>query len=278
MGNWHILVVDDEMEIAEYVGDLVRETLGDKAVVEVFYSGTRARKRLEETSVDLLLTDLVMPITDGFQLLEYTVLNCPETEVLLLTAHEEFEYIYRANKIRPCSYIVKAEKESIIKKEIEEAVKRLQESRAQKHTVEHAKRQIEEVKQIFSEEKARQMMTYEEEIRSDQQRIEDIKNYICEHRKEDLTAASIAAIFHYSPAYLSKIFRIYGKEKLSVYIMRQKLKEAKQMLVHTNEPIQNIASCLGYQSPQAFARAFRRELGITPQEYRRDYGRRREED
>ncbi|OUP84419.1 hypothetical protein B5F07_08125 [Lachnoclostridium sp. An169] len=279
MSKWKVLVVDDEMEIAEYIGSLVEETIGQDAEIEVLYSGTRAKKRLEEEKVDLLLTDLVMPVTDGFQLLEYAAENCPEMEVILLTAYEEFEYIYRANKIRPCSYVVKAEKESVICRKIEEAANRIRDSRSRRDTVEHARKQIEEVKQIFSEEKVKQMITYEEYGESDQserQMIEIIKNYIREHRKEDLTAASIAEVFHYSPAYLSKIFRIYGKEKLSVYIMRQKLSEAKRMLVETDQTVQSIAGSLGYQSPQAFARAFRRELGVTPQEYRRDYGRRKE--
>lgn len=273
MNQWKVLVVDDEMEIAEYVGDLVRELLKDEAEVEVFYSGTKALKRLQERPVDLLMTDLIMPVTDGFRLLEYIAGEHPETEVILLTAHEEFDFIYRANKIKACSYIVKAESEKMIQKGIMEAIERLGEKKHKKETVEYARKQIEEVKQIFSEEKVRQMLTYEgEDAASDSQIIGKIKEYIKEHIREDLTAASIAETFHYSPAHLSKIFKLYGKEKLSAYILRQKIKTAKQLLLETDETVQTIGGMLGYQSSQAFARAFRRELDMTPQEFRRMYG------
>ena len=272
MNRWKVMVVDDEAEIADYVGDLVRETLGDTGEIEVFYSGTRAKKRLAQQAPDLLMTDIVMPVTDGFELLEYAAENLPDTEVILLTAYEEFSYIYRANKIKRCRYIVKTEQEDMIKSAIRSAAEVLEEKRSGRESVETAKKQIEEVKQIFSEEKARQMISYEGEgPQHDQELIRRIKGYIKEHSKEDLTAALIAEKFHYSPAYLSKIFRQYGKEKLSAYIMEQKLQGAKKMLLETDKSIQEISQESGYLSPQAFARAFRRELGITPQEYRREY-------
>lgn len=266
------MVVDDEAEIADYVGSLVEEVLDGEGEVQVFYSGTRAKKKLEEEPVDLLLTDIVMPVTDGFALLEYAAKSLPDSEVILLTAYEEFSYIYRANKIKSCSYIIKTESEEVIQNAVRQAVHRLEDRRESRESVEAAKKQIDEVKQIFSEEKARQMVSYAgEETESELVLIRKIKIYIKEHRKEDLTAASIAQTFHYSPAYLSKIFRQYGKGKLSAYIMEQKLQEAKKMLLKTDKSVQEIAAELGYQSSQAFARAFRRELAMTPQEYRREY-------
>lgn len=273
MKKWNVLVVDDEVEIAEYVGDLVKNLLKDDVVVEVFHSGTKALKRMKEWPVDLLMTDIVMPVTDGFALLSYAAGEGKDTEVILLTAFEEFDYIYRANKIKACSYVVKAEEETIIEKAIGEAIGRLKDNRRRKDTVEQAKKQIEEVKQIFREEKVKQMLTYdEEEGEGDRQIIERIRMYIKEHAGEELTAATVAEVFHYSPAHLSRIFKENSGEKLSSYIMRQKLKEAKRLLVETDESIHDISTVLGYQSSQAFARAFRRELSMTPQEYRRVYG------
>mgnify|MGYP001033615687 CR=1 FL=1 len=270
MRRWNVIVVDDEAEIAEYVGGLVEELLGEEAQVEVFHSGTRARKRMEEGPVDLLLTDIVMPVTDGFALLSYVAEHQKDAEVILLTAYEEFDYIYRANKIRPCGYIVKAEREEVILKGIRNAIETLRMREENQKTVSHARAQIKEVEQIFSEERAKQMLSYGEEIAEEREIIRRVKEYIRENCGEDLTAASVAARFHYSPAYLSKLFGMYSGEKLSVYIMNEKLKAAKHLLLETDLTVHAIAARLGYLSPQAFARAFRRELGMTPQEYRRN--------
>lgn len=272
MKKWSVVVVDDEMEIAEYVGELVREVLGEEADVKILYSGTQALKYLQEHKADILLTDLVMPVTDGFKLLEYVADHELETEVILLTAYEEFNYIYRANKIKSCRYIVKAESEEIIKKEIVETADAVRVKKRAQATVEHARKQIAEVEQIFSEEKAKQMLTYEKDQgESESMIIEKIKIYIKEHIQEELTAAYIADQFHYSQAYLSRIFKEHGKEKLSNYILNQKMRKAKELLIQTDESVSEIGMKLGYQSSQAFARAFRRELSMTPQEYRRIY-------
>lgn len=272
MSRWRILVVDDERELADYIGRMVQGFFGDEGDVEVFYSGTRALARLQEESFDLLLSDMVMPVTNGMKLLEYIAANRSETEVIFLTGYEEFDYIYKVNKLKKCSYIIKTEHESVITDALREAVERMEQRRRQAETVAQAQKQIAEVKQIFSEEKAKQMLSYEEAPENSEQRIiHKIREYVHAHIHEDITAATIAEVFHYSPAYLSKIYKNYGKEKLSTYIIAEKIKAAKKLLVESDKTVAQISAMLGYQSPQAFARAFRRELSMTPQEYRRAY-------
>lgn len=275
MEKWKVLVVDDEVEIADYIGNLVKETLNGEAEVQVLYSGTMARKRLEKIPADLLVTDVVMPRVNGLDLLKYVAGNHPDTEVVLLTAYESFDYIYQANKIKACSYVVKVESEELICNKVQEAIQRQRDKKIKEETIDYARKQIEEVKQIFSEKEAKRMLNYEENMQVDWQLIRNIREYIRDNIKECITVASVAEAFHYSPAYLSKLFKQLGNENLSNYIMRQKIKEAKKMLIETNDSVQTIARKLGYQSSQTFARAFNRELSMTPQEYRRTYARKR---
>jgi len=269
MEKWKVIIVDDEHEIADYFADLVRNLLGDEIDLEVFYSGTRALEKIKVQPPALLITDVIMPITDGFKILEYVAGECKNTEVILLTAYEKFDYIYKANKIKACSYVIKAEDEDTIKRIIAEAAERVRDIRKKIKTIENAERKIKEVNQIFEDEKVRNIYAYD--VENDKRIIESIKEYIKANAGEDLTVASIASVFHYSSAYLSKIYKDYSGEKLSSYIMRQKLSTAKKMLLETDNSIHVIAMALGYQSSQAFGRAFRRELSMTPQEFRRVY-------
>ena len=273
MEKWKILVVDDEIEIAEYIGSLAEEIFEDQGDVTVCCSGTRALKIIGEQKPDLIISDIVMPVTDGFKVLEYAAENLPDTEVILLTAHEEFDFIYRANKIRRCSYIVKGEREETIKSRILEVVHEMEKRKKREEIVETAQKQIREVRERYSESKVKQLRSYEEdEADCDQKLLRQLKEYIREEAGANITVAELASRFHYSAAYLSKMFKQYTNENLSVYIMKQKIREAKKMLAETEKSIHVISEELGYQSPQAFARAFRRELDITPQEYRREYG------
>jgi transcriptional regulator GlxA family with amidase domain len=56
------------------------------------------------------------------------------------------------------------------------------------------------------------------------------------------------------------------------YIHRLRLEEAKQMLEAGNEPVEAIALEVGYQDPSFFTRLFRREVALTPAQYRRRFG------
>lgn len=56
------------------------------------------------------------------------------------------------------------------------------------------------------------------------------------------------------------------------YIHRLRLEEAKQMLEAGDDPIEAIAVEVGYQDPSFFNRLFRREVALTPAQYRRRFG------
>ena len=51
------------------------------------------------------------------------------------------------------------------------------------------------------------------------------------------------------------------------YVVKVRISQAIQMLMN-NEKIYNIAYKVGYDNPKSFARAFKRETGISPQKYK----------
>lgn len=56
------------------------------------------------------------------------------------------------------------------------------------------------------------------------------------------------------------------------YVHTLRLEEAKQMLEAGEEPIEAIARAVGYEDPGYFTRLFKREVNLTPAQYRRRFG------
>ena len=56
------------------------------------------------------------------------------------------------------------------------------------------------------------------------------------------------------------------------YVHTLRLEEAKQMLEATDAPIEAIANEVGYEDAGFFARLFRREVNLTPGQYRKRFG------
>lgn len=56
------------------------------------------------------------------------------------------------------------------------------------------------------------------------------------------------------------------------YVQSLRLEEAKQYLESGDEPIESVAAAVGYEDASFFSRLFRREVGLTPAQYRRRFG------
>lgn len=114
-----------------------------------------------------------------------------------------------------------------------------------------------------------------EESRGDRQdqTLKKVEKYIHEHLGEDLTLTVLADVGGFNAAYLSRIFKQKYQCNLSVYIMNERVKQAKKLLVETDERINRIGELVGYLTPHSFTRVFKAAEGITPAEYRGRYRR-----
>ncbi|MBQ9166335.1 MAG: response regulator transcription factor [Oscillospiraceae bacterium] len=97
-----ILIVEDERPIA----NLIRISLSKVGYqCECLYDGTAAADRLEESSYDLILLDIMLPEIDGFSLMEYIrPLGIP---VIFLTARKALEDRVKGLRMGAEDYIVK---------------------------------------------------------------------------------------------------------------------------------------------------------------------------
>ncbi len=81
-----ILIVDDEERVADALSRVLSLPQGGNYLVDRCNSGEAALLKLQETSPDLLITDLRMPGISGLELLERAHQLSPNTRSLLITA------------------------------------------------------------------------------------------------------------------------------------------------------------------------------------------------
>ncbi|OKP72276.1 hypothetical protein A3842_22750 [Paenibacillus sp. P3E] len=93
-------------------------------------------------------------------------------------------------------------------------------------------------------------------------------DYIDRHYREDLSQEAVAAMFHFSSSYFCQFFKSRLQLTFNQYVTRLRLNEAKEMLGSSNEKVYRIAEQLGYHDVKYFNRVFKKETGLTPEEYR----------
>jgi two-component system NtrC family response regulator len=99
-----ILIVDDEKNYPPILS-AVLEDAGFETLTA--YSGPEALAVLEDSDVDLVLTDMKMPGMDGIELLERVKTKDPELPVIMMTAHGTVEKAVEAMQKGAYSYLLK---------------------------------------------------------------------------------------------------------------------------------------------------------------------------
>lgn len=96
-----------------------------------------------------------------------------------------------------------------------------------------------------------------------------ILEYIEAHLLEALTPAGIAAQFYMSPSALSQLFTTVCDTGIMEYIRNRRISLAGQALLNTDARIIDLALEYGYETPEAFTKAFSRVYGFPPSFVRR---------
>ena len=103
------------------------------------------------------------------------------------------------------------------------------------------------------------------------QLIKDVQNYIDENfRKEEFSLQDAAAAFHVSPQHLSRVFRHSMGITFVDYVTRARIRRAIELLSNEEMKMYEIAEMTGYSNQHYFSSAFKKVLGVSPAEYRKN--------
>ncbi|WP_312794780.1 response regulator [Tianweitania sp.] len=103
------------------------------------------------------------------------------------------------------------------------------------------------------------------------QRIQTVLHFIERNVQKGISLEDAADFANVSPCYLSRLFRKEMNMTFISYLKAQRMERAKELLQNSDLPITNVSLDLSYTDANYFCKAFKKEVGVSPSEYRRQF-------
>ncbi|MBN1671738.1 MAG: helix-turn-helix domain-containing protein [Kiritimatiellae bacterium] len=101
------------------------------------------------------------------------------------------------------------------------------------------------------------------------ERVRTAMEFMCANTQRRLKDADVARACGLSVSRLVHLFREQAGTSMQQFLERQRMRQARERLAMTAEPVSKIAYALGYETPFYFTRRFTRHAGMCPRDYRR---------
>ena len=98
--------------------------------------------------------------------------------------------------------------------------------------------------------------------------VDRIDRYIHDNLGGDLSLTALAEMVYLNPTYLSTLYKQMTGRNLSDTITAARMEKAKELLRESAYKVHELAAAVGFENAGYFARFFRKNAGMGPQEYR----------
>lgn len=243
-----ILIVDDNEEIIEFLA----EDLSEKYIVRSAHNGKEALDILAEESIQLLISDIMMPVMDGFELCRIikSTIETSHIPVILLTAKNTLQSKIDGLELGADAYIDKP------------------------FSPEHLQVQIanllinrNKVKEYFANAPLAHIKSMAN-TRADEQFLESLHEIILQHMEEpELDVELLAKHMNMSRPTLYRKLKAISDLTPNEMINITRLKRAAELLSQGQHNINETAQMVGYTSSTHFGRNFQKQFGLTPSDF-----------
>lgn len=98
--------------------------------------------------------------------------------------------------------------------------------------------------------------------------VRKIQSFVEANLHRDVSLRALADHVNLHPTHLSKLYKIETGEGISDFVARLRMETACHKLMSTDKKVYEISAGIGYLDPAYFIKVFKRQFGMTPQEYR----------
>ena len=244
INHYHILLVDDEYYLRQSIRRIMQQMDTEFRVTAEAGNGEEALAILKEKDIQMVITDIRMPVMDGLKLSKQIHEQYPDIVVIILTGYADFEYAQTALRYGAFDYLLKP----VSAEDLETALS-------------HARLQLQKSFELPEDVSG--------DSRSASETVDFAIKYMQEHYMEEIDIGLMAEKLGFQSAYLARLFNRYAGESPLKYLTNIRIHEAKRLLMDPSLSIAKVGEMVGYPDQFHFSKTFRKATGMNPSAFRR---------
>ena len=262
---YKVIIVDDEPVIVRGLSKTVDWKKWNCEVVGAAESGQEGMRLIAQVQPDILFSDISMPGLDGLSMIAAMRSEYSGMQITILTGFRDFDYAQQAIRLGVTRFLLKPSKMEEIEEAIQEMTKRLEGGRAGQHS-EKGEADAEEPEKNGAD--FGESRNVGEEDSAGNFIVKNALSYIEENCTEKLKLADVAEKTYVSQWHLSKLLNRYTGKSFSELLNHVRIEKAKELLAEPALRIGDVAEQVGFQDVAHFSRVFKKQEGISANEYR----------
>ncbi len=242
-----VLIAEDNEDLCCFLVNLL------EAEFNVFsaHNGKETLDILNNSEIDIVISDIMMPEMDGIELLKK--IRFDESfywmPVIMLTARADFPMKLRGIEYGASDYIVKPFRPDELLARVRNQCR---------NVILHRNYMAK-----LDKDKNEKSLTSDTIIA-----VEEIKKYLVEYFRDDISREGLAATVNMSADHLSRMFKKHTGMRIIDYVNELRVESTLDELAAGEKKIINIAFDAGFKNLRSYNRVFKNLKGVTPGEYR----------
>ena len=197
-----------------------------------------------ESPPDVIFTDIRMPGMNGIELIQALRKENINSEIVILSAYEDFETAQLALRMNVTDYCIKPIQVERFESVLDVLVEKLNQNSGE-------------------------IVPSTEEQPRYSELVDQIIDFIKENIHKKITLTEIADKFYLNKNYLCSLFHEETGKTFSSFMTDLRIDRAKHLLEYSDSTIAQIAESLSYCDNYYFAKVFKKKAGVSPNSYRK---------
>ncbi len=239
---YSIMIVEDEYLVRQGISSLVDFKKFNMQVIGEAENGLEAWEKIQAECPDIILTDINMPQMNGIKLAQLAREQYPQLHIIFLTGYDDFDYALSAVKLGADDYLLKP-----FSREDVEAM-------------------LIKVKEKLDKEKKQQQV---HEL-VEKAEFSDLEQAIHDRLADtELSLKSLSFQLGFNSSYLSVLIKKELGLPFQDYLIQERMKRAKLLLLTTDLKVYEIAEQVGFEDMNYFSQRFKQIVGVTPRQFKK---------